>query len=247
MSNQLKRHIPNTITLLNMASGVLAIFASTHGHLGLAVAFVLLAAVFDFMDGLAARALHVVSDIGKQLDSLADVVSFGVAPAFITIELLKILLFSGQEIPEVMAISDAAILFSPILIPVFSAYRLAKFNIDTRQSSSFYGLPTPANAMFFISLALIYLRHPQYELWLEGITPVFPFLVLIFCTLMVAEYRMFALKFKTWRFADNKFRYLFIGVSAILLISLQAIAIPLVILLYIAMSGIYNLINSKQS
>jgi len=247
MSNSLKKNIPNFITLMNLGAGVFAILAATQNALGMAVAFILLAAVFDFLDGLAARALHVVSEIGKQLDSLADLVSFGVAPAFISIALLKMLLFGNATYPEMMALSDAVIIFSPVLIPLFSAYRLAKFNIDTRQTTNFYGLPTPANALFFVSLALIYLLHPQYHLWLEGLVPIFPLIVLVFCILMVSDYRMFSLKFKQWALAANKFRYVFLGVSAILLISLQAIAIPMVIILYIIMSGITNLINSKHS
>lgn len=247
MSNSLKKNIPNIITLMNLGAGVFAILAATQNALAIAVAFVLLSAVFDFLDGLAARALHVASDIGKQLDSLADLVSFGVAPAFISIALVKMLLFGETTYPETMALTDALIIFSPVLIPLFSAYRLAKFNIDTRQSSHFHGLPTPANALFFTSLALIYVFQPQFKLWLEGFVPIFPLIVLVFCILMVSDIRMFSLKFKEWGFAANKFRYLFLGVSAILLISLQAIAIPMVIILYIVMSIITNLINSKHA
>ncbi|MFO7940641.1 MAG: CDP-diacylglycerol--serine O-phosphatidyltransferase [Bacteroidales bacterium] len=247
MHHSLKKHIPNLITLMNLGSGVFAILAATEHEMGIAVAFILLAAVFDFLDGLAARALHVVSDIGKQLDSLADLVSFGVAPAFICMSLLKLLLFGSGNYPEILALGDALILFSPILIPLFSAYRLAKFNVDTRQTTHFHGLPTPANALFFTSFALIYLYQPAYNLWLEGLASIFPIIVLIFSILMVSDIRMFSLKFKDWGFSANKFRYLFLGGSAILLISLHAIAIPMVVVLYIVMSGITNLINRKHS
>ena len=247
MSYSVKKQIPNLITLMNLGSGVFAILAATENQMGIAIAFILLAAVFDFLDGLAARALHVISDIGKQLDSLADLVSFGVAPAFLSMALLKLLLFGSPNYPEMLALSDALILFSPVLIPLFSAYRLAKFNIDTRQTNHFHGLPTPANALFFTAFALIYLFQPAYKLWLEGLTSIFPIIVLIFCVLMISDFRMFSLKFKDWGIGKNKFRYLFLGGSAILLISLHAIAIPMVIVLYIVMSGIINLINSKHS
>ncbi|MFN6944698.1 MAG: CDP-alcohol phosphatidyltransferase family protein, partial [Cytophagaceae bacterium] len=193
---------------------------------------IFLACVFDFLDGFAARLLKVMSPIGKELDSLADVVTFGVLPGIIMyrILLLNITGVYGKEY-------DHFWVFISLLIPVFSALRLAKFNVDTRQSEYFLGLPTPANAIFIASLALIlegasdvfvlgFLRNPYY---LSAI-------ILISSGLLVSEIRLLALKFKGFGWKENVFRYLLIIISIVLFLIFHLLSIPFIIIIYIILS-----------
>ncbi len=214
----IKKHIPNFITSLNLFSGCLAIYYGFRGNYELVLLFVLLAAVFDFADGLAARLLHAYSHIGKELDSLADVVSFGVAPGVLVLSML-----TASELPYWVA-------FSGFIIPVFSALRLAKFNIDERQTSSFIGLPTPANALFWVGLGYSFseklIANPWYIL-------VF---TLIFSGLLVAELPMFSLKFKSLKWKDNQVQYIFLSVSVLLIAVFQVNALALIIGWYILLS-----------
>jgi len=214
----IKKHIPNFITSLNLFSGCLAIYYGFRGNYELVLLFVLLAAVFDFADGLAARLLHAYSPMGKELDSLADVVSFGVAPGVLVLSML-----TASELPYWVA-------FSGFIIPVFSALRLAKFNIDERQTSSFIGLPTPANALFWVGLGYsfseILIANPWYIL-------VF---TLIFSGLLVAELPMFSLKFKSLKWKDNQVQYIFLSVSVLLIAVFQVNALALIIGWYILLS-----------
>ncbi len=178
------KHIPNTITSMNLLCGVLGVIVSLNGRLELAFLLMILAAVFDFCDGLAARLLKAYSDIGKELDSLADDVSFGVLPA--------VMLFT------VCTTQVTVLRYVPLLIAAFSALRLAKFNLDERQHSSFIGLPTPACAMICGSLATLATANPDGLLaqWCSG--PVFiPVLSLVLCYLLVCEIPMFSMKFGT--------------------------------------------------
>lgn len=243
--------IPNTITSLNLFSGCVACVMAFNGNFFWAAMFIYLASVFDFFDGMAARALHVSSPIGKELDSLADMVSFGVAPGVVVYTWLCSL-FSKTEL--FLLPNDATVLFRgnevlpfiAFLIPVFSALRLAKFNLDERQTSSFIGLPTPANSIFFASLiAVADLQASTNPLlsafseWVLGICNSVLFvvlLVLLFSWLLVAEIPMFSLKFKNLKWADNKTRFIFLMLSVFLLLLLWWGAAPLVILLFIAMS-----------
>lgn len=248
MNLTIKRHIPNSITSLNLLSGCLSIVLAFEGYLLFAVYMIFLSAILDFLDGMTARLLNVYSKVGKELDSLADVVSFGVAPSVIVFFLMKSALFNVNYIPPIENLSFKEIIFlvSPFLIAVFSGIRLAKFNIDERQSNSFIGLPTPANALFFVSFYIITLVNNnmiirsliQNELFLI-------ILIIIFSLLLVAEFPMFSLKFKNLGLKGNKIRFIFTGLSAILLISLQSIAIPVIIVFYILLSAfnnwIYNL------
>lgn len=254
------KNIPNSITSLNLVSGIIAIALAFHGQLTGAGIFILLAAVFDFFDGMVARLLNVHSEIGKELDSLADVVSFGVAPAVIMLQMMAQSLmpedlfigffesFSNNGIDplaKLLLYLNAGgmnfwvyfFLAIPFFIAVFSAFRLAKFNLDTRQTTSFIGLPTPANAIFILSLGIIvehthstsllnFILHPMTLL---SITALFSFL-------LVCELPMFALKFKNFSFKNNALKYGFITVSVTLLAALQLYALPLIILLYIATS-----------
>jgi len=238
------KQIPNIITSLNLLCGMVAILFAISGDLITASFFVFTGIVFDFFDGLAARWLNAQSEIGLQLDSLADVVTCGVAPAIVMLEMIHISI-SGEpmNITQSLALGGwntivfSYLPFTGLLIAVAAAYRLAKFNVDTRQTESFIGLPTPANAIFVLSLPLI--LHFQHSEAIEGIIMNKWFLVattLVSCFIMNAEVRLFALKFKTWDFGSNKIRYLFLLLSVVAIVALQFIALPVVILLYFAMS-----------
>jgi CDP-diacylglycerol--serine O-phosphatidyltransferase len=229
----MKKHIPNFITVLNLLSGCIAITAAFEGNLILASWLVGLAAIFDFLDGMAARLLNVKSAIGKELDSLADMVSFGVVPGVIVFQLFNLNPdFENEFVPYIA-----------FLIPVFSAIRLAKFNTDSRQEEMFYGLPTPANSILIASLPLI----------LNNDTTIFGFdfsnsilflvnpsflvvLTLVLSWLLVAEIPLMSLKFKSFAWAENKARYVLLLISLVLLITFQFAGIPLIIFLYIIIS-----------
>ncbi len=234
-----KSQIPNIITLLNLISGSISIVFALEGNLTVAAWLIGIAAVFDFFDGFAARMLQVSSDIGKELDSLADVISFGLAPGMI----LYILLLTSASCPEIVIAGRNLTPFIAFLIPAMSAYRLAKFNLDVRQSESFIGLPTPANALMIASFPLI-LRQDGNLLGID--TGIFanvitntlfliPF-ILVFSYLLVAELPLMSLKFKTFSLSENKVRYSFLIISALLTILLFYTAIPLIILIYIFIS-----------
>lgn len=210
----MKKHIPNFITCLNLFTGCVAAVYAFNGELETSAYFVLLSAAFDFMDGLAARALKAYSEIGKQLDSLADMVSFGFIPG----------LFVYKMLPAEYA-------YVGFIITVFSALRLAKFNIDTRQSENFIGLATPANTLFFISL-------PFLPIVLNPILLVI--LSIGFSLMLVSEIPLFSLKFKSMDFTMNIHRYLLIILSLILIIFFKFAAVPMIIVIYILLSIIFK-------
>lgn len=240
--------VPNAITALNLVSGSLAVFYAVDGQLGMASLFILAAAIFDFMDGFAARLLKAYSSIGKELDSLADLVSFGLAPAAIVFTMMEFTLFGkNQHIQDIEATwSQWIALYTCLVIPVAGAFRLAKFNTDDRQSEQFLGMPIPANAIFFASLGLI----------LEfGTNPTISSIILnknvllasiFICSfLMVSELPMFSMKFKNLHLKENAIRFLFLGVTILMLIFLQLYALPLIIIWYIALSAITYLAGLK--
>ena len=230
----MKRHLPNAITCLNLLCGCLAltfIFSTDAGPLrGLEIGAYLvgLAALADFADGLVARALRVSSAIGKDLDSLADMVSFGVVPGAILMQLLQ-QATAGSSLPHWLP-------YVGFLVSIFSALRLAKFNNDTRQSDSFIGLPTPACTLVVASLPLI-LTHDRFHLSAVLLNP---WLLLglagLLSGLLVAELPLFALKFKSFGWAGNRRRFLFLALAVVLLLAWQAAAVPLVVLLYVLLS-----------
>ncbi len=202
MANHITRHIPNTLTCLNLFSGCIACVMAFEANYKAALGFVILSAVFDFFDGMAARMLNAYSPIGKDLDSLADDVSFGAAPSLIVFSLFK-----EMNYPGIMQGISVYFPYLAFLIAVCSALRLAKFNNDTRQTSSFIGLPVPANALFWASLAAgghdlltSDCFHPLYLL----------LLVCLFSWLMVSEIPMFSLKFKNLSWSDNKTSFIFL-------------------------------------
>ncbi|WP_298546789.1 CDP-alcohol phosphatidyltransferase family protein [uncultured Aquimarina sp.] len=250
---QLKKQIPNIITLLNLFCGCIATIFAVQGALELAALFVVLGIGFDFFDGFAARILNVQSELGLQLDSLADMVTSGLVPGIVMFQMLsKVFGFPYQVISEgssqidyfEFVLSSFGLNYLPLiglLITLASAYRLAKFNIDTRQTTSFIGLPTPANTLLILSLPLI--LQFQTEVWISDIilNPWFlTGLTLVSCYLLNAEIPLFALKFKTWGFAENKVRYIFLFLTIVLLIVLKFLAIPCVILLYVIMSMVFK-------
>lgn len=255
----IKQHIPNAITSGNLLCGCLAIVQAFNGNLVWAAYLVGIAAVLDFFDGFAARLLKVSSPIGKDLDSLADMVTFGVVPGVVMYKLIEsALLFShALEVPvtEISAIANEktgfSITYIAFIIPVFSALRLAKFNNDTRQSDSFVGLPTPANAIFICSLPLILNMGPSFEISETNRqlvsyiinTKTLVVLSIVLSVLLVAELPLIALKFKSFGWKGNEVRFVFLGLSLVMLIALQMLALPLIIILYILISVINNLIK----
>lgn len=228
MTKALVRHIPNTITCLNLFSGCIACVMAFQANYQLAFLFIILSAVFDFFDGMLARLLNAPSSIGKELDSLADDISFGAAPAFIVFSLFKEVYYPAFLAP----ISDY-FPYIAFLIAVFSALRLAKFNVDVRQTSSFIGLNTPANALFWSSLAVgeyNFLTSFSFNaLYLAG-------MVIIFSLLLVAEFPMFSLKFKTLKWQDNKTIYIFLAGCILLILFLGISGFAACIVWYIFLS-----------
>lgn len=221
------KHIPNAITCCNLLSGCTSILLTHGGHLELAGLMIFMAAVFDFFDGFAARLLKAYSPLGAQLDSLCDVVSFGVAPSFIMYHYLNHVVSL-----ELGSVNVAA--FAAFFLAVFAALRLAKFNIDDRQTTSFIGLPTPAMGIFVASLPFA-LRHESLS-FMGGLmtNPFFLFgVVALFSYLMVSEIPFFSLKVKNLKFKENKHLYL-VALFAIIKVAIFGLAaIPFVMLFYI--------------
>jgi len=203
----IRKHIPNTITCLNIISGCVSVYFSFKGDFTYALCAVLAAAVFDFLDGFAARTLKAYSDIGKELDSLCDVVSFGVAPA---VMMVNFMFLTGAFHPVAC--------FFPLLIAAFSALRLAKFNLDTRQSENFIGLPVPANALFLCSL-MAYADYSDNGFTYLGNVWLLPLLTVVFSYLLVSEMPFFSMKLKNLSWEDNKIRYIFLFVAVITAVS----------------------------
>ena len=234
----MKKHIPNAITCLNLFAGCLALYFAFHDNLIYTAYLVGIAAILDFLDGMVARVLNAYSEIGKQLDSLADMVSFGVVPGVIMFMLLSKLSSPFLGIPENI------LPFIGFLITIFSALRLAKFNIDTRQTTSFIGLPTPACTIFVASLPLIIETGGllTFELILNHVFLLLTTFILSF--LLVAELPLFALKFTSLKWSENSVRFIFLGLSVLLLALLNFAAIPLIIVLYILLSVIKKTANS---
>ncbi len=216
----MKRHVPNFLTCCNLLCGCLGIVFLLEDRNVPAAWFVWIACVFDFFDGFAARMLKVSSPIGKELDSLADVVSFGVLPSMVMYKMLA------------DASSSEVIPYIGFMIAMFSALRLAIFNVDETQRDSFKGLNTPANTLFITSLPLL---HGKVGDWLF-LPATLIAITVIFSFLLVSRIDIFALKFKNFTWADNKIRFTFLALAVLLLITFQVAAIPLIILLYIGLS-----------
>jgi len=243
MQINIKKYIPNSITSLNLLSGCISITLAFEGYLLYAVYMIFAAAIFDFFDGMSARLLNAYSVMGKELDSLADLVSFGVAPSVIIFHMMKISLFGTVHLPPIenLTLSEFVFLIIPFIIAILSGIRLAKFNVDERQSESFIGLAVPANALFFVSMYIISISVTNNLVLGVLANKIFlSILSILFSLLLVAEFPMFSLKVKNLSWSGNKIRYIFIVLSAILLILLHTIAVPAIILLYILLSAINN-------
>ena len=220
----MSKHIPNLLTISNLICGCIALYFTFKGELVFTAYFIGLAAIFDFMDGAAARLLNVSNPIGKELDSLADMVSFGLVPGSVVFHLL-------EESP----LSQYS--FMALVIPIFSAYRLAKFNVDENQNENFIGLPTPANCLVFVSIPLITTFNSESTIaYLFEIPEILLIITILMSLALVSRINMFSLKFKNFKLQDNKFRFFIITMSIILLTWLEFSAIPIIILLYILMS-----------
>lgn len=292
----IKKHIPNILTLANLFCGIMAIKMGFSESYYMAGFFVIFGAIFDFFDGFAARLLKVQGELGKQLDSLADMVTFGVAPGVIMYTFISDITISAQltngfNIDASLSIFDKALPIIAFLIPLLSAIRLAKFNIDTQQSDKFIGMPTPALAMLIISFPLWFFHeadmlngslllnefqirldhdswglnrvgHPAYIVYSIGETRMSSFWVSMFdpirlagisalgSLMLVVNLEMIALKFKSFGWKENEYRFIFLGLSLVvillsLLISSVFISIPIIILLYIVLSVINNLLKKS--
>ncbi len=223
------KHLPNTITCLNLFAGASGVWLGFQGNYVGAMVAILLSGLFDFLDGLVARLLHAYSEMGKELDSLADVVSFGLVPASIVFSLLS------ESNP------GSSYRFVGFLIVIFSALRLAKFNIDERQSTSFIGLPTPANAFFWGGLAV------SFSEWFIQNPIVLIVLTIVFSLLLVAEIPMFSLKFKNLEWKNNQIQFIFLIVTIILIAWLRQKAISFIIVWYLVLSIGTFLFNRKTN
>lgn len=224
-----KKHIPNTITCCNLISGCIAIVHAFYGHQDMALLFILIGAGFDFFDGMTARLLHVSSPIGKELDSLADDVTFGVAPSVMIFTML-----SQLDYPSFIEPIAKYLPYFAFVVAAFSALRLAKFNLDERQATSFIGLPTPANALFWGSLivgAEKQLINSSYAL------PFILILICISCWILIAEIPMFALKFKQWGWKGNQVKYLFILTCIPILLVFGISGFAIIIAWYVILSA----------
>ena len=234
----IKKHIPNTLTCCNLVSGCAATVFALGGQPGTALLFIVIGAVFDFFDGMSARLLGVSSPIGKELDSLADCVTFGVAPATMVFFHLGV-----ADYPAWLEPLRAVLPFFAYVMAAFSALRLAKFNLDERQAMGFIGLPTPANALFWGSLTVGACG------WLES-SPYMVFAVLALVVLssivMVSEVPMFALKFKHWGWKGNELKYVFIITCVPLLLIFRVSALAVIVAWYVILSIYANAKNNKR-
>lgn len=267
----IKKNIPNAITCCNLLCGCLAIVQAMNGNLVWAAYLVGMAAIFDFFDGFAARLLKVSSPIGKDLDSLADMVTFGVVPGIVMFKMIMLRELTVHD--SYFVIEDSPWLahsqYIAFLIPVFSAIRLAKFNNDTRQSESFIGVPTPANAIFICSLPVIFninaiqrytpsapedstmgsLFFHSPESFMHTFVVFHYFLIgasVVLSLLLVAELPLFALKFSHFKWKGNEVRFTFLLLCIAMLATLRLAGIPLCIVLYVLMSVINNLITKRR-
>ena len=229
MANCITKIIPNTLTCCNLVSGCIATVSALAGQQEAAFLFIVIGAVFDFFDGMSARLLGVSSPIGKELDSLADDVTFGVAPASMVFTLLFTI-----EYPSFLESFRSVLPFFAYVIAAFSALRLAKFNLDERQTTSFIGLPTPANALFWASL----ITGTNLENTGSVVLPIVIVLILLSSYMLIAEIPMFALKFKQWGWKGNEVKYIFLLTCIPLLLIFRLGAFAIIIAWYVILSAI---------
>lgn len=248
----IKKHIPNLLTLGNLFCGTIATIFAVQSNFEMAGVFVLLGILFDFLDGFVARLFHVSGELGKQLDSLADMVTSGVVPGIIMFQLLASNTALSFQIGKTKTLVWSGFHFEPIqllglLLTLGACYRLAKFNLDTRQSNTFIGMPTPAMSLFVISLPLIQ-QYTDID-FAQNLLSNHYFLIIITVVLtylMNAEIPLFSLKFKDYSFKKNIVKYVFLLISIVMLITLQYFSIPLIIIIYVVLSVLNNLSNKKK-
>ena len=240
----MKKHIPNLLTLGNLLCGTIATILAVQGDFVFAGLFVTIGIFFDFFDGFAARLLNVSGELGKQLDSLADMVTSGVVPGIIMFNLIDL----NNDFSFETTIWDNGFLsFVGLLLTLGACYRLAKFNIDTRQSDSFIGLSTPAMSLFVISLPLIQ-EYSNVE-FVQNLIANNYFLIaitIVLTYLMNAEIPLFSLKFKEYSIKNNVVKYVFLLISLVMMITLQYLSIPLIIAFYVVLS-IFSNLNKKKA
>lgn len=237
MANIIVRNIPNSITCCNLISGCIATYNAFLGDIRMALLWIIVGAVFDFFDGMSARLLKVPSPIGKELDSLADDITFGFAPSAIIFYELSIM-----EYPSELLMLKPYLPYFAFVMAAYSALRLAKFNLDERQSLGFIGLPTPANALFWGALfvgAQNFMESTAYML------PVVLLMICVSCWLLIAEVPMFALKFKQWGWKGNEVKYIFLISCLPLLMIFGITAFSVIIAWYVVLSVVVNLRNKK--
>ena len=238
---KLIKFLPNLLTLLNLLSGCLAAVYAVNNQIQFAVLFVMLGIFFDFFDGFVARLLHVQSELGTQLDSLADMVTSGVVPGIVMTQML--LKASSQE---PLGFTDGFENFPYLALIGFtitlaSCYRLANFNIDVNQKENFIGLPTPANTLFILSLPLMQMYEEYYYVsYILENEYLLILITILSCYMLNAKIELFALKFKSFGFSENKLKYIFLTLSILLIIVLKLAALPIIILMYLALSMISN-------
>ena len=237
MANIIVRNIPNSITCCNLISGCIATYNAFLGDIRMALLWIIVGAVFDFFDGMSGRLLKVSSPIGKELDSLADDITFGFAPSAIIFYELSIM-----EYPSELLMLKPYLPYFAFVMAAYSALRLAKFNLDERQSLGFIGLPTPANALFWGALfvgAQNFMESTAYML------PVVLLMICVSCWLLIAEVPMFALKFKQWGWKGNEVKYIFLISCLPLLMIFGITAFSVIIAWYVVLSVVVNLRNKK--
>jgi len=239
----IKKHIPNLFTLGNLLCGTLAVMAAVNNVYFAVWVLVLIGIIFDFLDGFMARILKVEGELGKQLDSLADMVTSGVVPGILMFKFYEEVIYLHDNPSE----TTILVAFLSFLLTLSAGYRLAKFNIDTRQSDSFIGLPTPAMSLFVVSLPIIH-QYTNIE-FVKDIVSNHYFLIGVTLTLsylMNAKLPLFSLKFKSYGVKENAIKYLLIVVSGTLLITVQYLAVPIIIILYIILSMIENVMRKRK-
>jgi CDP-diacylglycerol--serine O-phosphatidyltransferase len=234
-----KKHIPNTITCLNLISGCIATYWALQGDYQMALLFIIIGAVFDFFDGMSARLLHVSSPIGKELDSLADDITFGFAPSAIIFGFLS---QNGAVANSSLFTLHSSLPYLAFIMAAFSALRLAKFNLDERQTMGFIGLPTPANALFWGALIV---GLQQQGVSFEGLEWMVLAGMFVSCFLLVSEIPMFALKFKTWGWRGNEVKYIFLLTCIPLILLLGVFGLAAVIAWYVILSVVVQFTSSK--
>tara|TARA_B100000674_G_C37889184_1_gene938124 strand:- start:784 stop:1521 length:738 start_codon:yes stop_codon:yes gene_type:complete len=243
----LKSVIPNSLTALNLFCGCVAVLSFLCEEHLLGIVLVFVAASADFFDGFVARLLKVESELGKELDSLADMISFGFVPGVIIFKALTGNIdLNNNYLSEIS--HQHYLPLMGFVITVFSGFRLAKFNIDTRQSNSFIGLPTPANTLFFLTIPLIWINETPNE-WAYELTfnkPLLIALTLLFSYLLIAEIPLLALKFKGFRIKDNIYRYTLIVLAFVGAFALKHLSIPIILIIYLLISVLENITKQKK-